>query len=403
MTFIQDIVDAASKGPAGLEEADRLALLHAAEKLSLALENPLEKSIRLFFSLYDPIAIRIGVDLNLIDIALANNGPITAAALAEKSKADIELIHRILRLLVSTEVFTLTATEPEKQYTPAPFGHALATGSPLRSAVLHFSQLMPATAFMPDYFAKNGYTNPSDARTGPFSFAYQCNGESYFDFIARPGAESARMATAFNETMALQKAGEEETFVTSYPVSTRLAPSSSSAASAASRILFVDIGGGVGHQLVKFQARAASLPGTYVLLDLAGVVAQAPALPGVTKLAHSFFEPLPAQIHGAKAFYLRMILHDWPAMQATTILRNIVAAMAHDSVLLIHELILPETGTGHFEARMDWHMMNIGALQRTEGQWRDLVGSVGLEINGIWWEEEGTRGRRALIECGLRE
>lgn len=255
---------------------------------------------------------------------------------------------------------------------------------------------------MPDYFAKNGYTNPSDARTGPFSFAYQCNGETYFDFIARPGAESARMATAFHETMALQKTGEEETFVTSYPVDTRLAPSSS-AASAASRILFVDIGGGVGHQLVKFQARASSLPGTCVLLDLPGVLAQAPSLPNVTKLAHSFFEPLPAQIHGAKAFYLRMILHDWPAMQATTILRNIVAAMAQDSVLLIHEVILPETGTGHFEAKMDWHLMNIGALERTEGQWRELVGSVGLEINGIWWEEEGTRGRRALIECGLKE
>lgn len=49
MTLTQDINDAAGKGPAGLEEADRLALLQATEKLSLALENPLEKSIRLFF------------------------------------------------------------------------------------------------------------------------------------------------------------------------------------------------------------------------------------------------------------------------------------------------------------------------------------------------------------------
>jgi hypothetical protein len=39
--------------------------------------------------------IIIAVDLNLIDIAIAHNGPITAAELAEKSKADIKLIRKI--------------------------------------------------------------------------------------------------------------------------------------------------------------------------------------------------------------------------------------------------------------------------------------------------------------------
>ena len=49
MTLTQDILDSASKGPAGLQEPERLALLQASEKLSLALENPMEKFIRLFF------------------------------------------------------------------------------------------------------------------------------------------------------------------------------------------------------------------------------------------------------------------------------------------------------------------------------------------------------------------
>lgn len=48
MTLIQNILDLAGKGPASLEEHERLSLLQAAEKLTLALENPLEKFLRLF-------------------------------------------------------------------------------------------------------------------------------------------------------------------------------------------------------------------------------------------------------------------------------------------------------------------------------------------------------------------
>jgi len=49
MTLAQDILALASKGPAGLEEADRLALLQASEKLTQALETPMDKFLRHFF------------------------------------------------------------------------------------------------------------------------------------------------------------------------------------------------------------------------------------------------------------------------------------------------------------------------------------------------------------------
>jgi hypothetical protein len=48
MTLTQDILDLMDKGPEGLEEAERLELLQAAEKLNAALENPFEKFLRLF-------------------------------------------------------------------------------------------------------------------------------------------------------------------------------------------------------------------------------------------------------------------------------------------------------------------------------------------------------------------
>ncbi|KAH6625700.1 S-adenosyl-L-methionine-dependent methyltransferase [Boeremia exigua] len=394
MTLTEDILNLASRGPTGLDEPERLALLQATEKLTVALENPLEKFIRLFLTLYDPIVIRLAVDLKLVDITLAHNSPITAAELAEKSNADVELIRRILRMLITIDIFTATADSPP-QYSVLPFGHALATGSPLRSAVLHISHCFPATAAMPDYYAANGYKNPSDARHSPFSFAYQCPGETYFDFLGRP--ENAAMSSAFNETMAMQKTGEDETFVSAYPVAERLQNQDPE------RVLFVDVGGGVGHQLAKFRKRAGGLKGRFALEDLPAALAQASDLPeDVVKVGHDFFLPQPDTVKGAKAFYLRTILHDWPQMQAETILKHIVDVMAEDSVVLINELILPETGVGHFEAKMDWHLMNLAALERTEEQWRVLVGGVGLEVQAIWWEEDGTKGRRALIECRLK-
>lgn len=205
------------------------------------------------------------------------------------------------------------------------------------------------------------------------------------------------MSKAFNETMALQRLNEEEGFVESYPVE-RLRVEEE-------RVLFVDVGGGVGHQLRKFWERSskARMCGRCVLEDLPGVVSEAKDLPqDVLRIGHDFFQPQPESVKGAKAFYLRTILHDWPLTQAKTILKHVVDVMAQDSVVLIHESILAETGVEHLDAKLDWHLMNLGALERTEEQWRALIGGVGLEVRGIWWEKEGTKGRRALIECGLK-
>ena len=140
-----------------------------------------------------------------------------------------------------------------------------------------------------------------------------------------------------------------------------------------------------------------------VLLDLPRVISQAESLPeDVVKVEHGFFQPLPEAVRGAKAFYLRNILHDWPQTQASVILRNVTDAVVEDSVVLIHEILLPKTGVFYFDAMMDWHMMDIGALERTEAQWKTLVGSVGLEIKVIWEEEEGLKELRVLMEYGLK-
>jgi hypothetical protein len=130
---------------------------------------------------------------------------------------------------------------------------------------------MRSAVKMPDFFAANGYNHPVNARDSPFCFAYQCKGETYFDYMNKP--ENVRMFRAFNETMTLRKPGEHDAFVQAYPVKERLAIFEPL------RPLFVDIGGGVGRQVRKFCERTRGMQGVCMLLDLPSVIAQAKDLP----------------------------------------------------------------------------------------------------------------------------
>jgi hypothetical protein len=48
MTLTEDILALAGQGPAGLNDADRIGLLAATEKLTSSLENPMERFARMF-------------------------------------------------------------------------------------------------------------------------------------------------------------------------------------------------------------------------------------------------------------------------------------------------------------------------------------------------------------------
>jgi hypothetical protein len=62
-------------------------------------------------------------------------------------------------------------------------------------------------------------------------------------------------------------------------------------------------------------------------------------------------------------------------MQAMQILR-LRAAMGADSLLLISEPVLPESGVALSAVLSDLHMMaSYASLERTETQWRSLLAS----------------------------
>lgn len=63
----------------------------------------------------------------------------------------------------------------------------------------------------------------------------------------------------------------------------------------ASKAVFVNIGGGVGHQCAQFKNKCPKVPGRVILQDLPHSIEQALPTPGVENMVQDFFEPQPIQ------------------------------------------------------------------------------------------------------------
>lgn len=325
--------------------------------------------------------------MNLFDVLMAANGPISIEDIATKTSSEPDFIKRIIALLVP---LGFVAEPTPGTLAPTPLTPVLSTASPMNSGVIHLAHVHHIAVHMPEFFQKNGYKNPEDTYDSPYTLWRGGKRETYFDLMALP--ENARLAKAFNDTMQMQKSKEETAFAKGYPAEEKLKNEDPE------RVLFVDVGGGVGHVAQFFRERMGKVPGKVIVEDLPAVVNTADLPQDIVKVGHDFFKPQPDEVKGAKAYYLRMVLHDWPNMQARQILEGIRDVMADDSVVLVHEIILPESGLANMEAKMDWHMLNMSAQERTEKQWARLAESSGLEMKEVWFDEVGNFGSRGVME-----
>jgi hypothetical protein len=247
---------------------------------------------------------------------------------------------------------------------------------------------------LPSYFAKNGYKSPDDAFDAPFQFARNTKLHA-FEWLAT----QSRLQHAFNVLMTVARGGpNDQKWFDYYPAASKLQVTSPS------DVLLVDIGGGVGHDVIAFQKRYPDLRGQYIVQDIPVVVESITSLPtGITAQKHDFFSPQP--VKNARAYYLANILHDWPNKQASKILQHISDAMGEDSLLLISEKVIPEENVDIFSASTDFAMMaNFSALERTEKQFRELLNSAGLRLVEVYKSENLANGKgeqksRRLLEA----
>jgi hypothetical protein len=245
---------------------------------------------------------------------------------------------------------------------------------------------------LPSYFAEKGYTCPTDAYDSPFQYAHRTNQHCFEWLAARP-----RLQKAFNAVMTLARVNEAAPWFEHFPVQTKLAVQSNA------EVALVDVGGGVGHDIIALKRRFPEIQGRFVLQDIEPVIqdAKTRGLPeDIEVMAVDFFQTQP--VKSAKAYFLRNILHDWPDKQAGVILRNLHDAMgsAGESLLLISESLMPESHVPLYNAKIDLNMMTgFAALERTEKQFVTLLHSCGFEVVKVWKPDSAREGVQALLEA----
>ncbi|TAQ84328.1 hypothetical protein B7494_g7334 [Chlorociboria aeruginascens] len=387
-------INAASQSVAQLQERDRIALLTACETLKSKLETSREAVLRQCFAPHHSIALRLAIDMGLFDAAahISTAGDeitIEKLVLNMNTKPDSLLIIRVMRFLVGMGLFLELGPGIFKSTSVAA---AYVTQSPLAQAIVHMTFQNEVIASLPSYFAASGYQTPGDAYDGPFQAFYHTKLHC-FDWIAT----NPKQQHAFNVVMGISRSGHGQKWFEYFPVSSKLQVKSPS------DTLLVDIGGGIGHDLIAFQKYHPGVRGKLVVQEIPVVVDSITDLPtDISAMKHNFFSCQP--IKEAKAYYLANVLHDWPDKQSLVILGHIKDAMSKDSILLVNENVLPELGVTLFSASTDFVMMSIfSALERTEKQYKKLFAEAGLELVGVWKGDDivETNGRR-LLEVVLK-
>jgi hypothetical protein len=373
-------------------KTQRLELLQSARALVKQLEEPHEPLMRMLYNnVAHSMATKVLSDLGVFQLLAKGAGVSSAEHLARETNADPRLVERLLKQ-VATEQF-VEETGPDT-YRANDITRCCATPA-AKGAIDDMYHVMKISGVMPEFLRETEYANPIDKNRTAFKYAYKTD-QHYFEYINTPGREVK--LEAFRNHMDFKTVGQRW-----FEVPALMGAVFGDAKSGKDDVLLIDIGGAGGQDLLAFHDAQPSLPGRLILQDLpSSIDALEPATfsqQGVEIMGHNFFEPQP--VLGAKAYYLKMCLHDWPDSQCSEILVQLKLAMTPGySRIILDEIIVPDVKAGWFETSVDLLMMEVhSAQERREREWKALVDGVeGLKIKAIW-QLEGSVNKIIEIEA----
>ncbi|KAI1472148.1 O-methyltransferase [Daldinia caldariorum] len=226
---------------------------------------------------------------------------------------------------------------------------------------------MPCLQETPQFLADTKYANPTDVLHGPFQIVHKTDKPAYAWAMGQP-----KLMADFNLWMAEQHQGQR-TWLDVFDFENHVRSST------ADTIVFVDVGGGIGQQCALLKKTHPQVPGRVVLQDQPFVLPHAVPVDGVEKQTFDLWAEQP--IKGARIYYMRNILEDYPDDKAIIILKNTMLSMAQDSLLIIDELIIPNRGASPRSTFQDMTMMiTLASAERTERQWDALLDRAGLAV-----------------------
>jgi hypothetical protein len=146
---------------------------------------------------------------------------------------------------------------------------------------------MKPVASLPEYLHKTGYRNPQNQEDGPFQYGLGIEKVNMFSHMI---ANDHKLLDSFQTFFEVDR-GSRPSWVDWFPVKQKLLEDSTKPLKD-DGILYVDVAGGRGHDLLAFKDRYPQYPGKYVLHDLPVVVNDQTLQLGdrVEKVAFNFFE-----------------------------------------------------------------------------------------------------------------
>ncbi|CAO1605760.1 hypothetical protein XANCAGTX0491_009266 [Xanthoria calcicola] len=379
MALIANLIDEVARlahAEGDSEDAENHAkLLHSIHRLQLAAEKPKETAKRIMYQPPTNIALRLAVELGLLDALVAGgrSGPVSATSLAESTQSEEILVVRIMRCLTAMGICD---EDGPCRYSPNKVTKVL-TSEGLKDGVkclIRYDTVVPATAGLLGYLNAIGPRVPTNAQEAPFAYAET---ETMFQWMGK----RPEQRRCFDNFMAARRT-EVPRWFEIWPVSDTLR---SGLRSGPDDVLLVDIGASHGHDLIRFQERYGSFPGRLMLQDLPETIETIHNLAGgIEAMAYDFFTPQP--VAGARIYYFGTVCHDWDDSSCVKFLTGTADAMERGySTLLIYDYVVPAVGASVRAAAMDLQMMVLfGGMERTEMQWRAILRASGLDLVRVW-------------------
>lgn len=145
--------------------------------------------------------------------------------------------------------------------------------------------MMPCFQQLPKFLADTEYKNPWDCTQCPFQLAHGTNEVPFAWIVKQPSLlENA------NLWMTGQHEGRKA-WLDEFAFESEICKGGFEA----NTPLFVDIGGGLGHQCQLLQQKLPHHPGRLILQDMPSVIQQALPLVGVEKMSYNFWTPQPVK------------------------------------------------------------------------------------------------------------
>ena len=280
-------------------------------------------------------------------------GPLSLAALVEKTGANLDGLRRLVRAAAS---LGLIRAEAEDLFASTPMLDAFRSDAPasLRAIAIMYGS--------PNHWRPWGRLTEA-VRTGAAQTvaALGCSG---FDYLAANPDEAVFFAKAMQS---ITESVQAEVV--------RLLDTKGVARAA-------DIGGANGALVLALAAANPALQG--IVFDLPHAVEGATALikakgltDRVAAMGGDFFKSVPE----ADLYLLKLILHDWDDAACVKILRNIRRAIAKDGRVAIFELRLGPMGEPGLAPLVDLTMLTLaGGRERTADEYGALLQAAGFKL-----------------------